>query len=250
MSALIFTIAQNGYGTAFLQCIASQREYSRTLGAEFVVVNRPSRVHDTALSAWLKIPLMLQALESGYDWVAYIDADCEVRVGAPDFRESLEPVSGDVFMAHGRSGRVNSGVMFAKNSHGSRQFFSRVLESITTSIPAEDRASLKYENGNVIHVERVHGGVTVMDQAWNNTYEPELADHVRHYTGVLRPLLRRPFFREVQYQVLRRLGSRQLRKFQSQPARREVAFAEQLSSLALESVRALPGLRLEAKARS
>lgn len=250
MSALIYTIAQNGYGTAFLQCIASQRQYARSLGAEFVVVDRPRRVHDTALSAWLKVPLMLQALESGYDWVGYIDADCEVRAGAPDFREALVPVSGDVFMAHGRSGRINSGVMFAKNSNESLEFFSRVLGSITTVIPAEDRASLKYENGNVIHIERLHGGVTVMDRVWNNTYEPELVDHVRHYTGALRPLLRRPFLREVQYQVLRRVSSRQLRKFQSQPERREAVFAEQLSTLAQESVRALPRLRHEARARS
>ncbi|KEP72305.1 hypothetical protein HR12_47155 [Microbacterium sp. SUBG005] len=86
MRTLIFTIAQNGYATAFLPCIASQRAYAKRLDAQFVAITKPARVSNTALSAWLKIPVMLHALEAGYDWVIYIDADCEVRRDAPDFR--------------------------------------------------------------------------------------------------------------------------------------------------------------------
>ncbi|RFA22535.1 putative nucleotide-diphospho-sugar transferase [Subtercola boreus] len=248
MRTLIYTIAQNGYDTAFLSCIASQRAYAKRLGAEYVSVNKPKRIEDTALSAWLKIPLMINALESGYDWVVYIDADCEVKSTAPDFRHELADLEDDVFMALGRSGRLNSGVMMARRSDRSVAFFRRVLDSMTESIPGEDRLTLKYENGNVIFVARTSGGVAVIPSVWNNTIDPELSDNVRHYTGNLRPLLKRSLFREVQYQVLKRVGARQLSKFQSQPESRDSDFAQALKRVENASVAAFP--TLTARSRS
>lgn len=225
-----------------MPCIASQRAYARKIGARFVLINKPARVSDTALSAWLKVPVMLHALQSGYDWVAYIDADCEIRRDAPDFRAKLQDNQGDVFMATGSSGRINSGVMIARGSRNGVLFFERVLDSMTAKIPAEDRASLKYENGNVIYVNRVHGGVTILDSRWNNTHDPDLDDYVRHYTGKLRPLLKRAPLRELQYQFMKRVASRQLLKFRSQPEQRDTDFRSALQAIESVSRQAFPWL--------
>jgi len=245
MSTLIFTIAQNGYSTAFLQCIKSQRKYAQDLGANFVAITEPKRVPDTSLSAWLKIPILLHALESGYDWVGYIDADCQVQKRAIDFREHLNEVGPGIFMAYGRSGRVNSGVIFARKSAEAIGFLHKVLSTITQPIPAEDRASLKYENGNVIYVQRNWGGVQILDPRWNNATDSAMQDYIRHYTGQMRSTLRRPLWRELQFQFLRRTRNRQFIKFKSQPEQREQSFLSNLQALELQVRKMYPTLVLE-----
>lgn len=232
MKTLVYTIAQNGYATAFLPCIASQRAYAKRIGADYVVITKPRRVTNTALSAWLKIPIMQRALKAGYDWVVYIDADCEVKSNAPNITEFFATEKEEILMAVGRTGRVNSGVIFARNGNKSRDFLDQVMQSATQSIPEEDRASLKYENGNVIYVHRVNGGVGVIGPEWNNASDPEMDDYIRHYTGKMRSLLRRSLWREIQFQTLRRVSWRQFVKFQRQPERRELEFVKELNQLA------------------
>jgi hypothetical protein len=246
MKTLIYTIAQNGYGTAFLPCIASQRAYAKRIGAEYVSVTKPSRISAPSLSAWLKVPLLLHALESGYDWVAYIDADCEVKPDAPDFRQVLAGSDKQVFMAHGRSGRVNSGVILARRGGGAEKYFTRVLESLTEKIPAEDRQYLKYENGNIIYVTKTSDAVEVLPTEWNNSIDPDLKDHIRHYTGPMRARLKRSLPRELQYRLIKFVFSRQLAKFTSQPESRDDAFADELRRIEGESVKAFPALRASA----
>ncbi len=243
MRTLVYTIAQNGYGTAFLSCIASQRAYAKRIGADYVSVTKPSRIPAAALSAWLKVPLMLHALESGYDWVAYIDADCEVKPDAPDFREELASSPKQVFMALGRSGRVNSGVMIARRGDESEAYFSRVLASATENIPAEDRADLKYENGNVIYVTRLTDAVDTLPAEWNNSVDPGLRDYIRHYTGPMRARLKRSLPRELQYRVIKFVQSKRLATFARQPESRSDAFVADLQRIEDEAVAAFPRLR-------
>lgn len=140
MSVLVYTVAQNGYAGAFARCIASHQDYCNRLGFNYVAVTRPFRVEHPAHCAWLKIPLMLHALSSGYDWVAFIDSDAAIRRTAPDFR-SIDSTSKSVYMVTGRSGRLNSGVMICKRSGESEKFFSAVMNSLGEEIPAEDRAN-------------------------------------------------------------------------------------------------------------
>jgi hypothetical protein len=243
MKTLVFTIAQNGYGAAYLTCIASQRAYAKRIGAEYVSVTKPRSVPAAALSAWLKVPLMLHALESGYDWVAYIDADCEVKQDAPDFRKELASSPKQVFMALGRSGRVNSGVMIARRGEESEAYFARVLGSATEKIPAEDRADLKYENGNVIYVTRLTDAVDTLPGEWNNSIDPGLRDHIRHYTGPMRAQLRRSLPRELQYRVIKFVQSKRLAAFARQPESRSDEFVADLQRIEDQAVAAFPWLR-------
>jgi hypothetical protein len=235
MACLIFTVAQNGYDIGFSQCIRSQAAYAERLGHVYALVRRPFRVSEPALSAWLKIPLMLRALHSGYEWVAFIDADCRVRDNAPDFRE-VAMLGKSVYMAHGRSGRVNSGVMFARAESSATDFFGAVLASLTAEIPHEDRKQLKYENGNVIHCARGNTSIGVMDPRWNNTSDPALPDFFRHYTGPLRDEYRRSFLSTCGFRLARAIT----RPPVAQPESRDAAFVSRLEALSRKSCRLYP----------
>lgn len=237
MSALIFTVGQNGYDVAYRSCISSHQRYADRIGAQYVAVTEPGHMPDTAISAWLKIPLMVEALRSGYDHVAFIDADAEVRSTTPDFREAL-PADVSVGMALGRSGRFNSGVMLARNDDKARAFFGRVQGSILEEVPDEARANLKYENGNVIYVADQMGGVATLDPRWNNTADPSLDDYVRHYTGPLRSTYRRKLIDEIRFRAARARVARPT----SQPATRTPQFLDSLLSASQDARSRYPAL--------
>jgi hypothetical protein len=234
MSTLIFTVAQNGYGIGYSQCLRSHAAYAARLGAVYLPVVRPFRVKEPALSAWLKIPLLLRALRAGHEWVAFVDADCRIRDTAPDFRD-IGRAGKSVYMAKGRTGRVNSGVIFARGG-AAEGFFEQVMASLTTGIPAEDRQNLRYENGNVIYCTRNSDQVEIIDHCWNNTYEPGLPDHFRHFTGPLRSEYRRSPLNATAFWLAKSLAATPT----SQPEARDQAFVARLENLTETCVRIYP----------
>ncbi|NAZ86843.1 hypothetical protein [Kineococcus indalonis] len=235
--ALVFTVALNGYASAYADCLRSQRSYARRIGARYVAVTRPFRVEQPAHAAWLKIPLLLGALRAGYAWVAFVDSDARVREDAPDFRTAIEG-AGRTHMARGRSGRLNSGVIIAENGADSTRFLEELMASTTRPVPEEDRADLKYENGNVIHVARTTGLVSELPLEWNNTHQPQLADHVRHYTGPLRAEHRGSPLGQRVFALRKRLVATPTK----QPERRDGAFADELAALTARCQRRYPAL--------
>ncbi|MGP5699924.1 hypothetical protein ACTXPA_13475 [Glutamicibacter arilaitensis] len=185
MKKLVFTIGLNGYDVGFRRCIDSQREYAKRIGADFILISKPT-VDDPALAAWLKVTFIKRALESGYRYVAYIDADCRIAATAPDFTLEFAGTESKICMGLGRTGRINSGVIFADYSDKAIQFLDQVIDSITQNIPPRDRANLRFENGNIIYVEAKFGGVKELSQLWNNSWDSNLTDYIRHFTGPLK----------------------------------------------------------------
>lgn len=238
MPSLVYTIAQNGYGRAFARCIKSQERYADRIGARFVVIDKPSYVPHPALSAWLKVPVMQHALDEGFDTVAYIDADCEVRADAPDFSQEFRSHPHPVLMANGRSGRLNSGVMLSRQSDEAKTFFNTVRESLTQKISDEARANLKYENGNIIHVANQIGGVSILGKEWNNTEDVNLHDRIRHFSGPMAATYRRSFLDEAFYRLIKTTISRR----PAQPVQREADFDKALDDLVADVVRIYPSL--------
>jgi hypothetical protein len=235
MSTLIFTIAQNGYGIGYSQCLHSHARYAERLGATYVAVTRPFRVAEPALCSWLKIPLLLRAVRAGYDWIAFIDGDCRVHDYTPDFRHAWRSER-SVFMTKGRSGRVNAGVIFAKGDRHAAHFFEQVMSSLTVSIPEQDRRGTKYENGNVIYCTSRSEYVEVIDTRWNNTYQLELDDYLRHYTGPLREEYKRSWLATAAFKVAKTLAGRP----SPAPETRDAAFVQRLDDLAAQCAHIYP----------
>jgi hypothetical protein len=138
-------------------------------------------------------------------------------------------------MALGRSERVNSGVMFATGPEGA-SFFEKVLSSLTTQIPAADRQQLKYENGNVIYCAQHSTDVETIDPRWNNTFQPQLDDYFRHYTGPMRDEYQRSPTNAFAFRVARSLAATPT----AQPVARDAAFVARLRDLTQQCCRIYP----------
>jgi hypothetical protein len=189
-AVLMFTIGLNGYGTVYARCLASQQAYANKHGYDYIAVDRPRGLVAPDVSSWVKIPLIRHAFDNGYDWVFFIDADCQVQHDAPPL-ESVEQEGKSLYMAVGYSGRVNAGVIIAKNTAETRMFLSDVIDNAAFTVPAEDQAL--YENGHVIHYSKDKPFVHILSSEWNNNCDPGLKDFVRHFSagGPMRKLYRK-----------------------------------------------------------
>lgn len=180
---LVFSIALGDYKELFSQCIKSQERYCENHGYTFVCVDSAPRDMKAEEAAWLKIVLLRYALTAGYRWVAFFDADCEVRHFTPAFHKAMDTKpDGRVFMANGKSGRLNSGVIFAQSAPVTIRYFNKIIKWSKNEVPLEDTAP--YENGHVIYFARQTDCVSVIDcKMWNNTVCISNKSYIQHYNG-------------------------------------------------------------------
>ncbi len=179
-SVLVFSIGMNGYRWAWRACIRSHRRYAVRFGFDHACVDLPWTV-SAADAAWLKLVLILRALDApGRGWVLFVDADAELRRRCPDVR-SVAVAGRDIYMAHGHSGRFNSGVIIVRRSDDSRSFLRAIVSDCDGDVSAPDVAP--YENGHVIKHGKSAPVVGRLERVWNNTSDPGLDDYVRHFTG-------------------------------------------------------------------
>ncbi len=177
---LVFSIGINGYGWAWSSCVCSHRKFAKRWTFDYACVDLPWTV-SPAEAAWLKVPLLIRALEvAHYRWILFLDADTRIRCDCPDFR-GVATTGHDVYMAHGHSGRLNSGVMMVRSSEKSLDFFRTVLSDCENAVPSEDAAP--YENGHIIKHGKANPVVGILERRWNNTADRELDDYIRHFTG-------------------------------------------------------------------
>lgn len=185
-TVLVLSIGLSGYDRVFKRCVDSHRAYCRRHGYGYDIVTRVPGGATPPESSWLKVPLMLEALDRGYEWVAFFDSDCEVRPHTPPI-PTLQQPGKSVYLAVGKSGRFNAGVIIVRNTPESRDYLRRVLAHAEQEVPAEDQAP--YENGHVIHFARGNDAVGTLDRTWNNNVELVPTDFVQHFSGgPLRPL--------------------------------------------------------------
>lgn len=235
MADLIFSVALNGYDKSFRRCLESHEAYAHRTGADHFIALRPT-VPDPAYAAWMKLTLMLSAFDQGYDHVAYIDADCEVRENTPHYVELLDRSERSILMANGRTGRINSGVIFTRADDAARDWLQRVVASATDHIPEEDRANLRFENGNIIALERRLNGIGELSPIWNNTFDPDLDDYIRHFTGPLKPLYQRSLFE----QLSMRLAKLRYPRARSAPQSRSRQFLADLEAYTAQAWESKP----------
>jgi hypothetical protein len=182
---MIFSIGFNGYDRLWKRCVDSHRRYAERLGDRYLIYGAGVTTPLSMESAWLKIPLIIAALDAGHPWVLFLDADTTVADDAPRF-ESVVECDKDVYLANGFSGRPNSGVMAVKNTPRARQLFVDILRSAGMPLPRRDRVGWG-ENGEVIHHLRSYPGFALLDRKWNNNTDVDLKDYIRHFsTGVMR----------------------------------------------------------------
>lgn len=216
---LVFSIALEGYSFLFRHCLNTQRNYCKRFGFDYLVVDKAPRPLLAFEAAWLKIFLLRSAIKRNYDWVAFIDADCEIRDHAPSFVKSLSDFKKEgVFMAHGFSGRINSGVIFMKNTAEALDYLEEVIKNGDNKVAEEDAAL--YENGHMIRYGKNNDHVHIIDyKKWNNNSSFDPDSYIQHYSGGIlrgRYLRQHPWLHKF-YRYLKR-GRRIKRRFSKEPS--------------------------------
>lgn len=180
----MFTVALGGHRWLFSPCIRTQCDYARCMGFDCAVVRHAFEPSRAQASAWLKVPLLISALRNGYDAVGYFDADCEVRAHTPDFRAVFDGAHAEagLAMAPGHSGRLNSGVIFARATGHAIGLLERIVENAERPVPTAERTT--YENGHFIHYATGHPALLVIPHdRWNNNSRLNPSSYVQHYSG-------------------------------------------------------------------
>jgi hypothetical protein len=184
-NVLVFSIALNGYQWLYKDCIASHRRYVDRHGYTYQVVTRPYATSIGVECCWLKITLMIEALENGYDAVLFVDADAYVQSHAPKLSSVLLP-NKFIYLAKSYSGRYNSGVLLIKNHSKVRLWLNTIVTARHQPILAENDVGWG-ENGHIIEYTKHCQFVSTLNRSWNNTYDPDLNDYIRHFSfGPLR----------------------------------------------------------------
>ncbi len=188
---LVFSIALGGYSSLFRECIKSQKDYCQRHDFEYLEIKKSPIKLQPEEAAWLKLFLLREALKCPYKWIAFLDADCEVRPHSPSFVSLIKETGKSIFMGHGFSGRINSGVIFIKNNSESFSYLDTVIKNVHIEVPDEDKAI--YENGHMIYFGKNNPNIQIIDSKnWNNNiyFDPE--SFIQHYSG---GILREKYFK-------------------------------------------------------
>jgi hypothetical protein len=121
---------------------------------------------------------MIEALDSGYDSVLFVDADATIQTHTPKLSSVLLPDK-YVYLAKSYTGRYNSGVILLKNHNKVRRWLNSIIIARHQTISAKNDVGWG-ENGHIIEYTQHCQFVTTLDRVWNNTYDPELNDYIRH----------------------------------------------------------------------
>lgn len=175
-----FTVALNGYEKKFESCILSQFRYSMRYGYKYYCITSMPWLMTPRQSAWSKVAIIRKMMQKNVDQVAFIDADCEVRPHAPKFEDLLN--NAQMAMALGKSGRLNSGVMFINKSTDVIKYLDTIISNSDKPVPKEDRTA--YENGHFIHYAKNVDFINKIDHLkWNNNSVLDPMSYVQHYSG-------------------------------------------------------------------
>jgi hypothetical protein len=182
---LVFSIAINGYQWLYRNCLASHREFAVKHGYQYQVVTRPYVTTVGVECCWLKLTLMLEALNAGYEQVLFVDADAHINSSAPSLHSVIQPDQ-YLYLAKSYTQRYNSGVILVQNNVNIRLWLENVIAHRHDNVDQKHTVGWG-ENGHIIQYTENCKFVATLDRRWNNTYDPELNDYIRHFSfGPLR----------------------------------------------------------------
>lgn len=175
-------MGQGGYDEAFEDAVVSQQEYCTKQGYDYVCVAQPGSPVLGRENIWLKALLLYGALLKN-NYVLYLDTDVGIKPDCPPLDTALSDGQ-SIGVVAGHSGRVNAGVILARKTRFALDFFAKWAASLGKPIAAQHDVGWG-ENGHLIRLGQQFG-IQLLDTRWNNTFDPELDDYMRHYTGPLR----------------------------------------------------------------
>ena len=186
---LVFTVAMNGYQWLYRDFIKSHKQYATRHGYRHLKVSFPAYTLMGVECCWLKLSIIVEALQAGYQDVLFVDADAQISALAPPI-QNVSQHGKYLYMAKGYSGHFNSGVIYAISNQGVISWLRHIIERRNQEKIEGDIVGWG-ENGHVIHHARHCDFIGTLPLEWNNTQCPNTPDYIRHYNhGPLRVNLR------------------------------------------------------------
>lgn len=169
--ALLIQMAYSGSGYAELIALAYPRHvgYALRHGFDYLVyVGSTLQREEPPRGAWEKVFLVQQALERGYDFVVYLDADTLIANMAVDLREALrdKPFSIGACWHPGRGGHLNSGVLFFRRTRDAVHFIRHWLGERGRE---EDKWQEQAVLNRMAHEEKFKAVVGIISDVYNAT---------------------------------------------------------------------------------
>ncbi|MFQ3193276.1 MAG: lipopolysaccharide biosynthesis glycosyltransferase [Colwellia sp.] len=190
---LVLSIALNGYQWMYKNELETHKSYAKKFGYSHQAVIRPYLSTLGVECCWLKLTLIRTALLSGYDIVIFLDADTIVNASCPALNAVIQDEK-YIYMAKGYSNRFNSGVLIAKSNKKTITWLTRVIDSRFSSIQDKNKVGWG-ENGHVIEFSQGVSFIKELDKKWNNTFDYQLDDYIRHFNcGPMRTSIINNFF--------------------------------------------------------
>lgn len=199
---LVFSIALNGYQWLYPEHLASHKSYADKNNYDHVLITKPVISKLGMECCWLKLTLMKTALENGYKNVMFVDADAYINNSCPPVKSIFQKEK-YLYMAFGYTERFNTGVMIARYSSELIYWLDNVIDCRNQDIPTIDSTGWG-ENGHIIHFSKQVDFIVQLHHRWNNTFDSNLQDHIRHFSnGPMRSSKLKSFA----HYVLRRVSS-------------------------------------------
>jgi hypothetical protein len=193
---LVLSIALNGYQWVYKKELKSHGQYAHKHDYEYQAVTRPFVSLLGVECCWLKLTLIRTALLSGYDTVLFLDADARVNPNCPPLINIFQK-NKYIYMAKGYSKRFNSGVLIARNNVQTIEWLTCVINARVNKVQKENDVGWG-ENGHVIELSKGINFISELDQKWNNTFDYQLNDYIRHHNyGPMRTSVFNNFFHKV-----------------------------------------------------
>jgi hypothetical protein len=147
--------------------------------------------HKMEAGAWAKIDLMKMALEQGYEYIFWIDADAAIMDFNTDLRDSVkdihigacvhDPAKSPFLKSMKIDRHINVGVMYLRNTDESRKF----IQAWYDSYPGIPRWAEQGSFNNLL--VSMPGIVTEIDDKWNATVNVNMVEKpvVKGYHGIM-----------------------------------------------------------------
>ena len=173
-------------------CIQRHMAYSAAYNMDYWAFQGGlHRSHLPEAGAWSKIDLMKMALEDGYEYVFWIDADATIMDFNTDLRESVkdihigacvhDPAKSPYLKSLDVQRHINVGVMYLRNTDETRKF----VQAWYDSYPGIPRWAEQGSFNNLLAT--MPGIVTEIDDKWNATVNVNMVEKpvVKGYHGVM-----------------------------------------------------------------
>jgi len=186
---IILCTASDDYVKKYKPCIDSQIEYCNKNNYEYKLITGKKEERNWKRS---KIEELITLLENTDNDVLLIDADCLIKNTCPQFDEFLNDKS--IYYANGKSGRLNSGFLYFKNTIHSKQFLYDLEEKLKLPIPRGKGyyVTKEGENGHIIWTKHEYEKLNKdifqkISKKWNCSSPAAKKDaYILHFTNDLK----------------------------------------------------------------